>query len=81
MPPAPSHRYLVALGRIAHDAVLRVHDLPLAGHRFAHGAEHSLPGGTRLIDSYHCSRQTTQTGRLTQAMFAKVFARAKALRA
>jgi uracil-DNA glycosylase family 4 len=77
----PKLRVVVALGRIAHDAVLRVHDVPLAAHRFAHGAEHSLPGGTRLIDSYHCSRQNTRTGRLTRPMFAEVFARAKALRA
>lgn len=77
----PDVRVIIALGRIAHDSVLRVHELPLARHRFAHGAGHALPGGRRLIDSYHCSRQNTRTGKLTPEMFAAVFARAQSLRA
>ena len=76
----PKLRAVIALGRIAHDSLLRVHGLPLASHRFVHGAEHALPGGTPLIDSYHCSRQNTRTGRLTAEMFQEVFARAKAFR-
>lgn len=72
---------LLALGKIAHDSILRLHGLRLADHRFAHCAEHRLPDGTILVDSYHCSRQNTRTGRLTPEMFAEAFARAKALRA
>jgi uracil-DNA glycosylase family 4 len=71
---------LVALGRIAHDAVLRSAGLPLSVRRFAHGAEHPLPGGRILIDSFHCSRLNTNTGRLTPAMLEDVFRRAIAAR-
>ncbi len=70
---------VVALGRIAHRAVLRAYGLKQRPYAFAHGAEHALPGGRRLVDSYHCSRYNTQTGRLTEAMFSAVMARAKAL--
>jgi len=72
-------RVLVALGRVAHDAVLMAHDLVRARHPFAHGAEHHLPHGRVLIDSYHCSRYNTQTGRLTEEMFDAVIARAAKL--
>ena len=60
---------VLALGRIAHDAVLMAHALVRARYRFGHGAVHPLPGGARLFDSYHCSRYNTQTGRLTEDMF------------
>lgn len=70
---------LLALGTIAHGAVLRAFDLPLARFKFAHGAEHPLPKGHVLLNSYHCSRYNTNTGRLTAAMFHQVFARARAL--
>ncbi len=72
-------RVVLALGRIAHDAVLRALGLRLSAHPFAHGAEHDLPGALRLIDSYHCSRYNTHTGRLTEAMFQQVMARARRL--
>jgi uracil-DNA glycosylase family 4 len=71
-------RVLVALGRIAHDAVLRAAGAQGSRFRFAHLAEHRLPDGRLLIDSYHCSRLNTNTGRLTPAMFDQVFARATA---
>jgi uracil-DNA glycosylase family 4 len=71
-------RVILALGKIAHDSVLRLHGLRLADHPFAHGAEHRLDGRV-LLDSYHCSRQNTRTGKLTPAMFATVIERAKAL--
>jgi uracil-DNA glycosylase len=48
--------------------------------RFAHGAEHVMPDGRILIDSYHCSRYNVNTGVLTAEMFDAVFARALALR-
>lgn len=76
----PGLRVVIALGRIAHDAVLRAAGLRLAAHPFAHGAVHELPGGRRLVDSYHCSRYNTNTGRLTAAMFADVFRKALELR-
>ena len=65
---------VLALGAIAHGAVLRACGLPLASARFAHGADSPLPGGRRLFASYHCSRYNTQTRRLTPEMFRDVFA-------
>ncbi|MEM9050105.1 MAG: uracil-DNA glycosylase [Pseudomonadota bacterium] len=64
---------VLALGQIAHRASLRALGRRAAAFPFAHGATHDL-GGLRLIDSYHCSRLNTNTGRLTQAMFEAVFA-------
>jgi uracil-DNA glycosylase family 4 len=72
----PRRAAILALGRIAHDAVLRALGLRRAGHPFAHGARHRLPAGadgTVLFDSYHCSRYNTNTGRLTETMFRAVF--------
>ena len=70
---------LIGLGTIAHTAVLRGFGLRLTDYKFAHGAEHSLPNGHVLLDSYHCSRYNTNTRRLTETMFHQVFARAKQL--
>jgi len=67
---------IIALGTIAHQAVIRSLSLAQKDYRFGHGAEHGLSGGRRLIDSYHCSRYNTQTRRLTEDMFHQVFARA-----
>lgn len=71
---------VVALGRVAHESLVRAAGLRLAAVRFAHGAEHDLPGPRplRLFDSYHCSRYNTNTGLLTPAMFHAVFARVRA---
>ena len=66
----------IALGKVAHDSLCRSFGLPIARARFAHAAEHRLPGGRRLIDSYHCSRYNQNTRRLDSAMFEAVFARA-----
>jgi uracil-DNA glycosylase family 4 len=76
----PQVRVLIALGRIAHDAAVRSAGGRLAAHPFAHLAEHRLPNGRLLIDSYHCSRYNQNTNRLTHAMFEAVFERAAALR-
>lgn len=73
-------RVIVALGRIAHDAVLRAAGVRLAACPFAHGAVHALPDGRQLVDSYHCSRYNTNTGRLTPGMFADIFRTALTLR-
>ncbi|MCB1477790.1 MAG: uracil-DNA glycosylase [Rhodobiaceae bacterium] len=62
---------VLALGRIAHEAVLRTLDVPLKSAPFAHAAKHRL-GNIALFDSYHCSRYNTQTRRLTPEMFADV---------
>ena len=72
-------RVVLALGRIAHEAALRAFGFKPAGFAFKHGAEHALPGGRVLLDSYHCSRYNTQTRRLTPAMFEGVVARARTL--
>jgi len=74
-----SARVILALGAIAHAAVLRAYDLPLAAFRFAHAAEHDLGAGRVLLDSYHCSRYNTQTRRLTTDMFEGVIQRARDL--
>jgi uracil-DNA glycosylase family 4 len=65
---------LLAIGRIAHDSILDALQLKRGGFPFAHGAQHVLPGGLTLFDSYHCSRQNTNTGRLTTPMFEAVLA-------
>lgn len=72
-------RVVIALGQIAHGAVLASLALRPANHGFAHGARHGLPDGRVLLDSYHCSRQNTNTGRLTEPMFRTIFAEAKRL--
>lgn len=71
----PAGTAILALGLIAHKAVLMALGLKASSHVFAHDATHSLPGGLRLYDSYHCSRYNTQTRRLTPEMFRAVFAR------
>lgn len=76
---APKDVVLLALGSIGHNACLRTLGLKVSEYKFAHGAEFELPGGQRLIDSYHCSRYNTNTRRLTEEMFEAVFARAKQL--
>ena len=68
-------RVILALGSVAHQAVLMACGLKRASLKFAHHAVHALPPlpgaaeGMRLYDSYHCSRYNTQTRRLTEAMF------------
>jgi uracil-DNA glycosylase family 4 len=74
----PNIRVVVALGKIAHDAAARALGIPKP--KFTHGAEAQAPDARILLSSYHCSRQNTNTGRLTRAMFEGVFERALALR-
>ena len=74
----PDDSVIVALGGIAHRAVIRALKLRQADYKFAHEALHDL-GRLRMLDSYHCSRYNTNTRRLTQPMFDAVFARAKLL--
>ena len=70
---------VLALGSIAHNAILRAMGLKQGQYKFGHAEEYALPGGLWLLDSYHCSRYNTQTHRLTEAMFQQVFARAREL--
>jgi uracil-DNA glycosylase family 4 len=71
---SPRLRAILALGGIAHHAVLAAKGLKRPRYPFAHGAMHELPDGTMLADSYHCSRLNTNTGRLTTEMFEAVIA-------
>ena len=65
-------RVIVALGRIAHGAVLTACGLRASARSFAHGARHELPNGLVLFDSYHCSRYNMSTRRLTYAQLRDV---------
>jgi uracil-DNA glycosylase family 4 len=69
----PNLTTLIALGKVAHDSLCRTFGLSPSRAKFAHGAEHLLPDGKRLIDSYHCSRYNQNTRRLDAAMFETVF--------
>lgn len=62
-------RVVLALGVLAHAAVLKACGIPPTRIRFRHGEIHALPDGLLLADSYHVSRYNTNTGRLTTAMF------------
>lgn len=73
----PKLAAIVALGRIAHDAVLLAQKVKRADMPFAHGAVHQL-GRLTLFDSFHCSPLNTHTGRLTPKMFGAVFANVRA---
>ena len=75
----PDDAVVLALGKIAHDAVLRASNLRLSAFPFGHGHLHRLGERLTLIDSYHCSRYNTQTRRLTPAMFSGIFVTARQL--
>lgn len=75
---SPEVRLILALGLVAHKAVLMALGLKQGACAFGHGARHALPEGRILIDSYHCSRYNTQTRRLTAADFHHVFAAIRA---
>ena len=64
---------VIALGLIAHNTMLKTLGHKQSAFKFGHGAQHDVGGGLRLIDSYHCSRYNTQTGRLTTEMFEDIF--------
>ncbi|MDP2822209.1 MAG: uracil-DNA glycosylase [Sulfuritalea sp.] len=70
---APDVRVILALGLVAHKAILMALGLKQSALPFGHAARHALPDGRILIDSYHCSRYNTQTRRLTSADFQNVF--------
>lgn len=69
----PEKAIILALGTIAHQAVLKAYGFKISSAKFGHNVCHTLPNGRQLVDSYHCSRYNTQTKRLTKATFADVF--------
>jgi uracil-DNA glycosylase len=73
----PHAQVILALGVLAHAAVLRAVGVPPSRVKFRHGDFHGLPDGRQLANSYHVSRYNTNTGRLTEAMFTAVMAEAK----
>lgn len=75
----PRGGVFLALGGLAHRAVIKALRLKQSRYVFGHGAVHDLGDGLWLVDSYHCSRYNTQTRRLTPAMFRDAVARAKQL--
>lgn len=74
----PANSVVLALGGIAHRAVIKALAMRQADFKFAHAAVHDL-GEVTLLDSYHCSRYNTNTRRLTTDMFASIFAQAQGL--
>ena len=69
----PNLKVILALGTVAHNSVLDVFQLRRSNWKFAHNSYHDLGKGLVLVDSYHCSRYNTNTGRLTENMFYTVF--------
>lgn len=73
----PKAAGIIALGSVAHNAVIKAMGLKAKQYPFGHANVHCPEGQRWLIDSYHCSRYNTQTKRLTEAMFHQVFQLAK----
>lgn len=69
----PNLQIILALGSISHNSVIRTLGQKQSAYKFGHAAAHTLPDSPLLIDSYHCSRYNTNTGRLTTEMFHDVF--------
>lgn len=69
----PDNSVILALGNIAHQAVLRAYDLKMSSAPFGHHRVFALPDGHHLVSSYHCSRYNVQTKRLNMEMLAEVF--------
>ena len=75
----PESGVILALGKLAHDSVVRALGMRVSELIFGHASEYRVRGGRTLLSSYHCSRYNTQTGRLTGEMFENVFSRARDL--
>lgn len=69
-------RVIVALGKTAHDTLIKLHGGRLSDFPFSHGREHRLKSGLTLLDTYHPSRQNTFTKRLTYPLWRTVWCRA-----
>ena len=74
--PQVGNTVILALGRVAHIAVLKAFDLQLSRFKFAHGAQHRIGESRLLVDSFHCSRYNIHTKRLTTTMFEQVVSHA-----
>lgn len=74
-----SLKVIIALGTVAHQALLWSYGLKPAAFKFGHHVRHALPDGRLLIDSYHCSGYNWRTGRLTRDAFEAVFAEARTM--
>ena len=74
----PQSAVVVALGGIAHRAIVKAMGLRQADYKFGHAAMHDL-GEFQVLDSYHCSRYNTNTRRLTEEMFDAIFAQVRDL--
>jgi uracil-DNA glycosylase family 4 len=77
-------KVIVCLGRIAFERMLRILGKRLADFKFSHGASHRVESGLDgepiwLLCSYHPSQQNTSTGRLTTAMFDRIWVKARRL--
>jgi uracil-DNA glycosylase family 4 len=70
---------ILALGTVAHGAIIRALGLKQKDYKFSHNTVHTLEGELTLLDSYHCSRYNTSTKRLTEDMFRDVFKTASML--
>jgi uracil-DNA glycosylase family 4 len=70
----PNLRAIIALGGIAHQAVLWAYGLKLKDYKFGHNVQYRLPDGRMLFASYHCSGYNWRTGRLSRESFEAVFA-------
>lgn len=69
----PNLKVIFSLGLVSHNTVLKTAGEKLSAHKFGHNQTHTLENGLTLVDSYHCSRYNTNTGRLTEAMFHDAF--------
>ena len=69
----PQLNSILALGRIAHDSILRTLEIKLSAFPFKHASQYQISDKLALFDSYHCSRYNTNTGVLTEKMFYEVF--------
>jgi uracil-DNA glycosylase family 4 len=74
----PRLKVIVTLGDVSRRSILKTLGLPGSAVPAGHGVEGEV-GGYRLLNSYHCSRLNTNTGRLTPAMFEAIFERAREL--
>ena len=73
----PNAKVFLCLGKISHDSTIRALGLRLATHKFGHGTEYTVSEDRVILSSYHCSRYNTNTKRLTEEMFYKIFERAR----